>query len=189
MNEQELKNIWRREEKIPLKNIDMEFISQQTGETQNILNKLSNRELIFGLTVSAIYVFDFIWSGNFYFVLAGMILVWIYIFWRKHRDIKLDNLERNQDVRNFLIEKEKTLRRELKTNQILIVVIVPTFYILTKILHGSVSELLADPVKYIVVLMITTIFVWAFSEFYNRRNYVPVLEDLRYLIEQFEEDK
>lgn len=188
MNEQELKQIWRTEEAIPLKNIDMQYIQQYTDDTDGILRRLTRKELLYGLIFSALFVFDFIYSGNFYAVLLATAIFWAYQLWKNRRAEKLDDLHRTGDVKNFLIKKEENLKRQINRQRVFSVVSIGVFVPLANLLNGSFYERMANPLMYFAALTITFVVVQIFIEFYNRRNYQPILEDLRYLIEQFDED-
>lgn len=188
MNEQDLKQIWRTEETIPLQNIDMEYIEQFTINTQNSLQKLSRKELIWGLIFSALFVFDSSYSDNFYPVLSAVAAVWIYIFWKKRREVKFDELKLAENIKLFLINKEKRLKREIRIQRIFGSFSIFIFSPIFNMLNGSLNEKASNLMRYIVSLIISAVVIQIFSEFYIRRNYIPILEDLRYLIEQFDED-
>lgn len=189
MNEQELKNIWRREEKIPLKSIDMEFIQNYSLKTQNSLQKLSRKEMIAGFIASAIFVIDFIYSGNFYIVLTAMSVIWIYIVWSNRRRAKTDELERVKNVKSFLAGKIKKLKQHILLRRIIIF----TGYILSAIVLHQMEDKHRhpgdNPYLYLIFLIVAGIIIQAINEIYIRINYHPILTDLRYLIEELEENE
>jgi len=189
MNEEELKEIWRTKEVIPLKSINMEFIQQYTQAASGSLQKLSRKETLGGIGISAIFVVNFIYSGNFYIVLMAMTIIWIYAIWKKRRDERLDEQNRTENVKSYLINKERKLKREISRQRIYgflgVYLLIPAF----NMLDGTFYEKLTNPLRYIIILTVTFIVVQTFIEFYTRLNYNPILEDLRYLIEQLDEDE
>lgn len=192
MNEEELKQIWRTKEKIPLKSINMEFIQQYTLNTQTSLRKLSRKELIAALIASVIFALDFIYSGNFYFVLAAITALWVYIIWDNRRQARLDEMSRTENVKNYLIGKEEKLKRETVLIRTAIFLGAAAFAFNLKLIEEAryldESFRASHPgdtmTSYIVFLIVSVIIVQVCCEIYIRLNYYPILEDLRYLIEE-----
>lgn len=185
MNEEELKQIWRKEEAIPLKNTDMEFIQQYTLNTRNTMQKLSRNEIIVGLIASAIFVFDFINSANFYFVLAAAALLWILFFWSKRRGEKADEINRTENAKNYLIGKVRKLKIEMFLYRILTFAGVSIFAFKVKQINDSYPDI-DSTLPHIIFLIVAVVLIQIGCEFFIRFNYYPILEDLRYLIEELD---
>lgn len=189
MNEDELKNIWRREEKIPLKSIDMEFIQNYSLNTQNSIQKLSKKAMIAGIIASAIFVIDFIYSGSFFIVLSVMSAFWIYIIWSSRQRAKSDELERVANVKSFLDGKVKKLKRDMFLQRICVFTGFLFSAIVLQQMENSLHHPGDNPYAYVIFLIIMGIIVQIISEIYIRTNYHPILADLRYLIEELEENE
>lgn len=197
MNEEELKQIWRKKEAIPLKSINMEFIQQYTVNTQNSLQKLARREMIAGLIALVIFALDFIYTGNFYFGLSWMAIICIYFLWDKRRKAKADEINRTENVRKYLLDKEKELKRDAILTRTFIFLGSAAFALNLKWIEES--RLLDESFRnshpdysitsYIVFLIVIVSIIQLCCEVYVRTNYYPILEDLRYLIEELDGDK
>ncbi len=186
MNEEELKKIWRKEEAIPLKKIDMEYIQNYASNTQTALQKLNIRQIITGAVVAAIVLLDFIYSDYFYLVLSLVAITFVYLIWQTRRDHQADRVRREESIRNYLVFKEKKISREimyLRTGIFLGFFCVPLISFIQK---GTLDFLTTNPLLYISVLTVGVLTMGICTELYIRRNYYPNLEDLRYLIEELD---
>ncbi len=186
MNEEELKQIWRKEEAIPLKNIDMEFIQKYTDDTQNILQRISTKETILGIIVAAIVALDFIYSGYFYFVLSGIVLLSGCVIWQIRRDKKTDRVRMQENIRTYLVYKEKSIIRNVRIMRVSFCAGILSAPLISRVQNGTFAFVTINPLLYITALIIGLLIVLVFAEFYIRRNYYPILEDLRYLIEELD---
>ena len=189
MNEEELKKIWRKEEAIPLKKIDMEYIQNYASNTQTALQKLNIRRMIIGAVVSAIFLLDFVYSDYFYLIVSLMAIYCVYLIWQIRRDNKADRVRREESIRNYLVFKEKNLIRETIYLRIGVFFGFFSVPLISRFQNGTFDFVTTNPWLYISILTIGVLTVGISIELYIRRNFNPILEDLRYLIEELDGEK
>lgn len=188
MNEDELKNIWRQEEKIPLKNIDMEWIGQQTLLSKNELQRKLKWDVTMNVLSYVIFVPFAFYDPKVLFLIPFAAAVWIWYLWEIRRLYKYEAVFQNvENVKSFLTGKEKLLSGYLTRSRYIAYIGAPITWTSVFAMGFSFGGILDSNLSLLIFLIFNELIVAAMIEYYIRKIYAPVLDELRDLLRQLDD--
>ncbi|MBX7169876.1 MAG: hypothetical protein K1X72_02890 [Pyrinomonadaceae bacterium] len=188
MDENELKAIWQKSEKVSVNKIDFEVIKQKSIASQNKLKKRFKKEVIVCFIVYAALLPIFYFNPKVLFLTPFLILIWVWYLWELKRinQIEMD-FQNHENLREILQTKRKYLRGYFQRNRYLSWICAPILLLLSLIVFTSWDQMLQNPRPFLNILILVEVVVVIFVEIWLRIAYKPFLDEIEDLLRQLNE--
>lgn len=188
MNEEELKEIWKKDENFTVGNFDFERIKELASKTQKKLQRKIKWEISINILIYVLFIPLFFYFPKVIVVLPFMIAVWIWYLWENSQIYKYDkNLQSFENVKTFLAEKENLLAGYFKRNRYIGYLGTPFVFLICYIGMTSFEHFQRTPFNFLFCLLLVETLIVIVFEIYVRKIYQPILDELRNLLRQLDD--
>lgn len=185
MNEEELKEIWKKEQSIPLKNVNIELIRKRALESQNKLRKRIKWDIAVNVLLYVLISPSFFYFPQVLVVVPFAIAVWIWYLWELLRIYKHDaNLQEFENVKSFLVSKEQLLTNYITRTRYLGYLGMPVIFSVCFVGMTSFDSIWKFPLNFFIGLIASEILVVILFEPWLRKIYMTVINELKELLQQ-----
>ena len=185
MNEEELKAIWKKEEKFSAENFDFERIKNNASKAQKKLQTKIKWDIATNILVYVIGAPVFFYFPKALIVLPFATAVWVWYLWEVLRIYKYDtNFQKSENIKNFLLGKEKLLTDYIKRSRLIGYLGVPIILFVCYPAMSSLEYVWKFPMPFLISLIAAEIAALVLIEIYVRKIYAPVIDELKNLLQQ-----
>ena len=190
MNEEELKEIWKKDKTSPIQNIDFERIKKIALKSQKKLRNKIKKDIAVNILLYVLVIPIFLFRRpETLFFLPFVTVIWIWYLWEVLRIYKYDtDFQKPEHVKDFLIGKERLLTNYIKRTRYIGYLGTPIIWSLFFLASMPLQELWNSRAAFFLILVFLEIIVLISFELYIKKIYVPVIDELRDLLQQLNDN-
>jgi hypothetical protein len=190
MNEEQLKEIWKREKAENVLAVDFERVQKDLFVWQGKLRRKIKLDILANVLVYIFLIPVFIILPKLLYLSPFLILVWIWYLWETLRIYKQEtNFGKFGNTRDYLANKKKLLENFSTRTRYIVYIGVPLIGLQALYVLCYLDKMLEEPLVLMAVLIFDEIFISILTETYLRKVYAPSINELKDLLQQLESDE
>ncbi len=185
MNEQELKELWKSDEPIDLRNVNFEKIQENVTAWQGKLRRKIKLDIFINILGYVLLIPVFYILPKLLYLSPIFAVIWIWYLWELWRIYKLETKSFGfEDTRLHLEEKKTYLENYILRTRLILYVSTPFIIFVTVWIFSGLKTIFENPTNLIIGIILLGIVSVIIGEIYVRLIYSPSVKKLKGLLAQ-----
>lgn len=187
MNEEELKQIWKKDKAAVAPAIDFEAVQKNMRGWEGKLRRKIKIDIITNAAVYVLLIPAAVYYPEILYLAPFMILVWVWYLWETLRIYRQEtNSSESGSTKEYLETKKRFLENYISRTRYIIYISTPVSALGGIYLSGYFAEIWQSPLLLAAVLIFVEFLFVTVIEIYIRKVYLPSINELKELLRQLD---